>query len=216
MNITTTERYKAGFIKKIFNRIRYGLVLQVIRNRLAAIGFDFLLYYLFRENMDDIKLPDIDGNISDYKVEFLQAEDMKIIGYDNPGFTTEKFLEHLSLGRKCIGVRYKDDIISFVWFDFEECNFKPYKFKLKSNEVYCYNLFTFEPYRGKNIAPWLKYRSYEMLREMGIDTSYSIIEYVNSSSLRYAKKLKFTKMKLGLYIKLFKKYEWNITLMTYN
>ena len=215
MNIEKPGKHKTGLIHKILNRIRYNLVMQVIKNRLAAIGFEFTLYYLFRESMDNIESPDIEGNISDYKVEFLEPGEMKIIGTDNPGYTVEKFLEHIKLGRKCMGVKFKNEIISFTWLDFNECHFRPSQFKMKNNEVYSYALFTTEPYRGKNIAPYLKYQSYKILKKMGIDTCYSIIEYVNSSSLRYSKKLEFTKIKLGLYIKLFKKYERNITLKTY-
>lgn len=206
---------KKGIIKKIKEKIRYNMVLQVIKNRFTAIGFEFTPYYIFRESMNNIGSINIHGNISDYKVEFLEEAEIKTINTGYPGYTVEKFLEHLSFGRKCIGVKYKDEIVAFTWFDFKECNFKPNKFKMKDNEVYSFSLFTMEPYRGKNIAPWLKIRSYEILKEMGIDTCYSIIEVFNSTSLRYCRKLKFKKVKLGLKINIFKRYEYNITLKTY-
>ena len=209
------RKYKAGILKKIADKIRYNLVLQVIKNRFTVLGFEFTLYYLFRENTDYVEDIDIPGNINDYRVGFLEEEDIKNIITDNPGYTAEKFLEHLSKGRKCIGVKYKDEVVSFTWFDFSECNFKPCGFKMKDNEVYSFSLYTMEQYRGMNIAPWLKLRCYEILKEMGIDTCYSIIEYVNSPSIRYSKKLNFIKVKLCLYIRLFKKYDWNLTLKTY-
>lgn len=202
-------------LKKISDKISYNLVLQVIKNRLTAIGFEFTASILFQDKINTIKLLDYEANMPDYKVEFLDASDMKIIGSNIRGYSHEDFLNSLKNGKKCIGVKHRGEILAFVWYDFNECNFQPAWFKLKKNEAYSYRLHTMEPYRGRNIAPYLKYQSYKILEKIGKDTFYSISEYVNSSSLKYRKKLNSKKLKLILFIRLFKKYQWTLTLKTY-
>jgi len=215
MHTNSSKNFKIGLLQKIHNKIRFNLIFQVIRNCLASIGFDFIPYILFQENINETKFPVIKGNISDYKVECLDEADLKIIGSNIRGYSVEGFLSSLKNGKKCIGVKYKEEIVAFVWFDFDECNFKSERFKLKKNEAYSYSLYTMEHFRGRNIAPYLKYRSYKILKKMGIDMCYSISEYFNSSSLKYRKKLNPKKLKFVLYIRLFKKLEWKITLKLY-
>lgn len=202
-------------LRKIRDKIRYNLVLQVVKNRLKAIGFEFTPYILFQDNINEIKFPDYEANIPGHKVEFLDASDMKIIGSNIRGYSYEDFLNSLENGKKCIGVKHQGEILAFVWYDLDECNFQPARFKLKKNEAYSYRLHTMELYRGKNIAPYLKYQSYKILEKRGKDTFYSITEYVNSSSLKYRKKLNSKKLKFVLFIRLFKKYQWRLTLKTY-
>jgi hypothetical protein len=215
MNTKSSVSNNTGFIHRIRDKLRYNLLLQVIRNRLAAIGLEFTLYYLFNEELNLSEIPVIKGNVADYKLEFLKTEDMKIIGANARGYTKEIFLSNLKKGNKCFALKHKDEIVSFVWFDFNECNFKPKKFKLKGNEVYSHSLYTMEHYRGRNLAPYLKYQSYKILRKMGKDTCYSIIECYNFSSIKYMKKLNARKLKLALSIALFKKFYMNLTFKTY-
>jgi hypothetical protein len=86
---------------------------------------------------------------------------------------------------------------------------------LKSNEAYLTDMFTVEGFRGKNLAPFLRYKSYEMLKEMGRDTFYSISISFNTPAVRYKEKLEAKKVNLILLIQLFRKFHTIIKLKTF-
>jgi hypothetical protein len=76
-------------------------------------------------------------------------------------------------------------------------------------------MYTFEAYRGKNLAPYLRYHSYKLLEDQGIDKLYSISAYFNKSSLKFKQKLNAQHLQLLLHVGLFKRFHWNYTLKTY-
>ena len=198
-----------------WNKVRYGLVLQGLRNRLSRIGLEFRPYYWVLEGSENCAQPEIKGNVSEYSLEFLGRDDMKTIGQKASGYEEEVLLEQIEKGKKCIGLKHKGEIAAFMWLDFEECNFTPNYIRLKENEVYLFSMYTMDIYRGKNLAPYLRCKSYEMLRELGKDTFYSISEYFNYSTIKFKNKLKAKHLKLILYIELFKKFHRSITLRKY-
>jgi ribosomal protein S18 acetylase RimI-like enzyme len=206
---------KISGLQRILSKIRYNLILQVIRNKLVRIGFEFTPYYLYKQGADKIDPPEIKGDFADLTTEFLNIEDIKTIGKSARGYSEKTFMTMLENGKKCYGLKHKGKIAAFVWIDFDECNFKPERFKLKNNEAYLYSLYTMESHRGKNIAPYLAYNCYKVLSEKGKDTFYSITECLNFSAIKYKKKLAAEKLKLVLYIRLFKNYYRSFILKTY-
>jgi len=213
--MTLAKGAKISKLQWLWNKVRYGLVLQVLRNILSRIGLELRPYYWVQEGVTDCGQPAIKGDIADYSLEFFGPEDMKIIGTRADGYTIEKMLDNLEKGKKCIGLRYKGEIAAFMWIDFDICNFTPHFIRLKKNEAYLFSMYTMHEFRGKNIAPYLRYKSYERLRKFGKDTFYSVSEYFNNSTLKFKKKLNAKNLKLILYIELFKKLRRSITLRKY-
>jgi hypothetical protein len=76
-------------------------------------------------------------------------------------------------------------------------------------------MYTRDSYRGKNLAPYLRYKSYEMLKQIGRDKLYSVSDYFNSPAVKFKKKLNTKKIKLILFIQLFNKLHWTFTLKSY-
>jgi hypothetical protein len=202
-------------LKWLWSKVRYGLVLHGLRNRMSRIGLEFKPYYWVLEGSENFTSPEIKGNIAEYSLDFLGPKDMKIIGDRGDWYNEEILLGFLKKGKKCLGIKHKGEIAAFMWIDFEECNFTPHFIRLKENEAYLFSMFTMYKYRGKNIAPYLRYKSYEKLRELGKNTFYSVSEYFNYSTIKFKKKLKAKHLKLILYIELFKKIRWSITLRKY-
>lgn len=89
-------------------------------------------------------------------------------------------------------------------------------FHIKENEAYLFHMYTFEAHRGKNLAPYLRYQSYLMLKEMGKDRIYSITQFFNKSSKRFKKKLNSRNLKLYMNIILFKNFHYHLLLKNYN
>ena len=76
-------------------------------------------------------------------------------------------------------------------------------------------MYVYENYRGKGIAPYLRYQCYKLLEKEGVNTFYSISEYFNFSAIKYQKKFNAKPLELCLSIKLFKINIWNFTLKKY-
>lgn len=93
--------------------------------------------------------------------------------------------------------------------------FRKRAFELQPNEGYLHSMYTFEAYRGKNLAPYLRYHSYEFLEKEGVDTFYSVSEYFNKSTIKFKKKLNSKPKKLILSVVIFKKLTFNISLKKY-
>ncbi len=100
--------------------------------------------------------------------------------------------------------------------ELNDFNYNREKFQLKSNEAYLFHMYTIEAHRGKNLAPYLRYQSYLMLRDMGRNKIYSITQYFNKSSKRFKKKLNARNLQLFMYIILFKKYHYHFLIKTYD
>ena len=76
-----------------------------------------------------------------------------------------------------------------MWINIKERGFKETIIQLKSDEAYLWNMYTMESFRGMNIAPYLRYKSYEVLKGMGRDKLYSISEYFNTPAIKFKLKL---------------------------
>lgn len=216
LNDRAPKRTEFSVLKKIQIKLRYGMTLQAISSVLYRIGIEIAPYYLFQEGINVTEIPDIKGEVADYSFELLGPEDMEIIGAINfVSFSELKLLSLLKAGEKCIGIKHKGEIAAFMWINFSEFRYKSTSVKLKSNEAYLYFMNTMEAYKGKNIAPYLRYKSYEILNEMGRDTLFSISDYFNSPAVKFKAKLNAKKLKLILDIQLFKRLHWNLILKSY-
>lgn len=203
-------------IGKLKTRFRHGLFMQSVRYKLVDLGIEITPYYLFLEDLNFIKMPKIKGAIEEYTFVPLGSDDMKTIAaFPRTGWTEEKLLALLQAGEKCVGIKYKGEIAAFMWIYPREFSYKSTVMKLKGNEAYLTDMYTVEKFRGRNIAPYLRYRCYEFLKEMGRHLLYSITTCFNSPALKFKQKVNARKIKLILYIQLFNRFHWSFTLRSY-
>jgi hypothetical protein len=217
MEVLKIKRNHIPVLKKILIKLRYGLALQSFRYLLIKIGIEITPYYLFQEGIDPARIKHTGDTNTNYSCELLSTKDMKILGAINyAGFTQEKLVALIDSGEKCIGIRHNSEIPAFMWVNFQELRYKATVMQLKSNEAYLWFMYTMESHRGKNLAPFLRYKSYEILKELGIDTMYSISDCFNSPAVKFKTKLNAKRLKLILFIQLFHKIRRSYTLKTYS
>lgn len=215
MKDSKDKKNQDPLLKKILIKVRYGMTFQSIRYLLMKVGIELTPYYLFQEGINITEIPQIKCIDGDFSCELLKTEDMKIIGAINyAGFTEQKLLALLESGEKCIGIRHNGEIPAFMWINFKELSYKSTVIHLQSDEAYLWFMYTRESYRGQNLAPFLRYKSYEMLKEMGVDKLYSISDYFNSPAVKFKKKLNAKRLKLILFVQLFNKLRRSYTLKT--
>jgi hypothetical protein len=217
MNSAIQNNSKVSSLKKIMIKVRYGLTMQGIRYLFRKIGIDFTPFYLFQEGINFTEMPEIKGINQEYSCELLGAGDMKAIGAINYyGYSEEKLLKLLESGEQCLAIKHNEEIAAFMWLKFDELIFKSMHITLKSDEAYLWFMYTRESYRGNNLAPYLRYKSYKMLKEMGRDKLYSISDVFNSPAVIFKKKLNAKKLKLILFVQFFNRLQRSCTLKTYS
>lgn len=211
------EAGKKSFLYKITwisNIIKNGLFWHGMRNNLAKIGLDFMPYYWEIGSMD-IKPPQIRGDASKYQLSFFGKEEITFIKKNVIGIAHKDLMNDLKNGDTCLGIK-NDGIISIYSFvKHKNFSFRGREFVIMPSEGYIHNTYTFEDFRGRNLAPYLRYKCYEHLIEKGIDKYYSISEYFNKPTLKYKKKLGVKPQKLYLSVILFKRWVFNYTLKSY-
>lgn len=202
-------------LKRYWNIISNGLFLFGLRNRLAKIGIDINPYYWVQEEVTACLEPEIKGDPSEYSVRFLNIDEFKSLTQNESSSSTKEMIEGLQNGQLCIGLEHNGAIAAYTFIELHDFVYYKKTFRLKNNEAYLLNMWTFHAYRGKNLAPYLRYQSYRLLEKQGRSVKYSITQYFNKSSIKFKKKLNAKHLKLYLSIALFKKIYWNFTLKSY-
>lgn len=212
---TIVQGAKISKSKRYWNVVSNGLLLFGIRNRLAKIGFDFRPYYWVQEEFTPCEEPKIKGDASAYNVRYLNLEELKTIAINLPEQLAKEVVDSFKKGQLCIGLEHNNEIAAYTFVEINDFVFNQKSYPLKDNEAYLLNMWTFHQYRGKNLAPYLRYQAYQLLKEQGRNIKYSITEYFNKSSIKFKAKLNSKHQKLILSIILFKKFYWNFLLKEY-
>ncbi|RLD30030.1 MAG: hypothetical protein DRI75_01365 [Bacteroidetes bacterium] len=198
--------------KRFWNVITNGLLIFGIRNRLALIGLDITPYYWVQEEIEECQEPVIKGDPNEYIFRYLNFDEVILIANKVPNRFGRNLINGFKNGQLCIGLEHNNNIAAYMFIELNDFTFNHRTFKLKNNEAYLLNMWTFHSYRGKNLAPYLRYQSYQLLKEQGRHIKYSITDYFNKSSIKFKNKLNSKHLKLFISIELFKKLQWNFVL----
>ncbi|MBD3246723.1 MAG: hypothetical protein GF333_06890 [Candidatus Omnitrophica bacterium] len=194
-------------LTQLRDKRKYGLLRQYLRDCAADMGVDLKPFYWIREWTQDGPPPRLKDDPASYTFEFFGTEEIKRIGQiKGYGFDTEKLLTLFRDGAECYGVKKDGEIAAFTWIDCARSNFKGYPVPMAAHEAYLFNLYTCKPYRGKNMAPYLRYRTYQILRERGITVYYSVTEFFNAPSWKFKQKIHSKILKFGCSLELFRRY----------
>ncbi|OUR90796.1 hypothetical protein A9Q87_12655 [Flavobacteriales bacterium 34_180_T64] len=211
----TKEKKSPYNFKLIWGLLRHGLFLQGLRYGLAKIGIDIMPYYWVQEEYILSNKPEIRGESQDFIFKQLNAEELDYIITEVDSVSETKIHESLELGQACIGLKHGDKIATYMFIELNDFILKNRLFKINSNEAYLLNMYSFDEFRGKNLAPYLRYCCYRYLEEKDITLKYSISNYFNKSAIRFKEKLNSKPLKLFINIELFKTFKWHFLLKTY-
>lgn len=195
-------------IKKIRNKYSNGQLIETIVWKLnktppyplRKIGLEVIPFYLYEEGLFGGIWKGRKDNFDEYQIGFLNPQDMKEIAALSRGdwSSKEKLLTRFNEGQKCFGAKYQGKIVAFTWSNFESCHDPLYKFPLRDDEAYLWDAFTVPSFRGKGIAPYLRFRFYKELETLGRNKSYSISLYFNKPAINFKKKLNARPILLGI------------------
>ena len=202
-------------VKWLSNIIKHGLFMHGVRNNLAKIGLDFMPYYWVQEATSPIEPPEIRGEDKDFEISIFGEEEINYVKSPIIGIGEKDLLADLKNGEICVGLKNKGTIAAYMFIKQKPFIFRKRKFNLKPTESYLHSMYTFEAYRGKSIAPYLRYHSYKLLEKEGVTGFFSVSEYFNKSTIKFKKKLNSKPVKLYLSVLLFKSWTLNFTLKKY-
>lgn len=202
-------------IKWLSNIIKHGLFWHGVRNNLAKTGLDFMPYYWVEEATSPITPPKIYGEDINFEISIFGESEINYIKDTIIGIEQKDLLADLKNGEICIGLKHNGQIAAYMFIKCKPFIFRQRYFDLKPTESYLHSMYTFEAYRGKNIAPYLRYHSYKYLEKTNVRTYYSVSEYFNKSTIKFKEKLNSKPIKLYLSVDLFKKWDFNFILKSY-
>lgn len=188
----------------------------MVLDRLAMMGLRIAPFYLVEERLFEDLAPELERGFEGFEICLLGPADMEAIGR-TPGynFSTEQLLDRLDKGQKCFGVRHEGNLAAFTWADLRECFDKWCRFPLAENEAYLFDAYTLEAFRGRKIAPFMRYNCYRALNQIGRDRFFSISELFNTPSIRFKSRLKARCLSLWLTFELFGRHRWTVKLKNY-
>lgn len=183
---------------------------------LAKMGIQAVLYYLFIDSYHEnlkIKLPPevkpvVCGLLTRPEIEKIYCH------RETSGFALlkEEFHNDYCL---CFGIQKHQEIMAFSWANLDRCHWGISPFKLKKDEAYLFDTYTYKKYRGMNLAPYLRHQFNRYLAENGRTRLYSFSEYFNKPAVNYKRKVKSRIVSLFFYVNLFKKFRWKAKIKGY-
>ena len=203
-------------IELIKGLFKHQLVLRFLFNRLRNTGVHIIPYYLTQERFNLETRPAVSPEIGPITVSLLSPAEMEAVYAElvskGLGMSRAILTKHIC---ECFVLKIKGEIVASSWCNLRECHDRLLSFTLKEDEAYLCNAATLNAYRGKNLAPFLRYAVYEHLSRLGRTRLYSITEYFNTPALKFKEKLGARQLRLGLCIRFFNTWKWDITLKRY-
>ena len=208
---------KPKFSFKYFrNRLRHDRFLKLASDGLDRCGIIFRPYYLVLEGLFDQSIAELESGFDDYELAFLNEAEMTEIAQIPGRYVTEsQLLQRLREGMLCFALKKDRELAAFTWIDLNQCHFTGHTFSLKEDEAYLFDAWTMVPFRGKKVAPYLRYQTYKELEKRGRNRLYSISEYVNTSAIKLKKKLNARHLELAVFINFFNLRQFHFLLRKY-
>jgi GNAT superfamily N-acetyltransferase len=179
-----------GNLAHVLERLRREPLAQLLLDGLGRFGLSIQPFYLFEESMPPGGPPAVDSPLSSAVVRPLGPADMESVSsIARSGLTAEFFQARLRNGNGCLGMFDGGQLIAFSWYDLQECNHEGWRFPLREDEAYLFDAFTLAHWRGRGVAPYLRYRVYRILAQAGRTRCFSVSIRTNRPAIRFKQKL---------------------------
>jgi GNAT superfamily N-acetyltransferase len=211
----STREYKRFYkLFLIVHRVRHGLILHSFFNLLLRVGISVNPYWIDVEGLHLCTEPKMKDDAGLYRTGPIEKK-VVIELYETLHWNTSELRDRLESDYQAIGLFRQEELAAFMLMRFQGFYFKGNRISLEPNEAYLENMYTYEDFRGRSLAPYLRYQAYTMLAEEGKTLCYSITQYFNKSSRKFKAKLNAEHSELWLHLGLFGKVKRNFRLKKY-
>jgi GNAT superfamily N-acetyltransferase len=195
-------------MKYLYHRIGYDSLPMFLLDVLAKFGIYIQPFYFIQEGLYEGMDREFADRFSDFSFRYLDKRDMKNIASQvERNVPLKQLLSHLEKGRRCFGCLVGDELVAFSWFNLDTCTYPGYNFRLAYDEAYLFDAYTFPQYRGRGIAPYVRYRLYKELEALGRTNLLSVSERYNKPAVQFKLKLKATIKDKGVRLVLFNRWQ---------
>ncbi len=214
----------ATFSRRLQSRLRYyrggrspgtAAALFVI-DCLDKLGIRLSPYAVVTEGLGNVSPPPEPCGAA-YEYRFLDTTDMtQMANLSEHGVDCETLVRRLQEGSFCYGALRDCAIVSFVWCNLSVCTFSaPSLRDLKADEGYLFDAFTVESFRGRGLAPYVRYRLYRELGARGRSRFYSVTQAANAPANSFKSKLGARPLESGIRIRLMRRWGLTVRLRQY-
>jgi Acetyltransferase (GNAT) family len=184
---------------------------------LSKMGILIIPFYLTQESPQDNLKIKISSKYESIACGFLPRSDIeKIYNHPETREYAQREREFINDNCLCFGLKQNDEIMAFMWCNLRRCHINWLPLNLQDNEAYLFSAYTYNKYRGMNLAPYLRYQFYKALHEIGRTRFLSLTEYFNSAAVSFKKKLNAKHVKLSIYVRFFSRFHRTFTLKRYS
>lgn len=206
-----------SYLQSIKAKLKYSGIVRLFLDAFGRIGVQITPYYIVMEGLFEDLKPYLGTGFEAYDVGFLGHDDMQAIAaIPGRNISEVELIERLENGNLCFGLKLNGDLGAFTWCHLAEYRglgrIKP----LAQDEAYLFDAYTLFPYRGKGIAPYIRYQLYKELAKLGKHKLYSYSDAFNASSLNFKKKLNAKITEKHLSIDIFRRWQLNFLIRKYN
>jgi hypothetical protein len=144
-------------------------------------------YYWFKGTKELFKPQTIKGEQLDLKTSVFGELEINLIKSTIIGIEHKDLLNATKKCEICLGLKQNNDIVAYSFVK-KPLDIRKRYFNLGATDIYAHSTYVYEEYRGKNIAPYLKYQRFELLVKESVLYHHLISEYLHKSAIRMQKK----------------------------
>ena len=195
----------------------YGVVVRILIDTVSKLGLRIEPYHLFLEALGSPRAPIVPAAGDGYHVGFLDESDMREVA-SMPGrnLSQADLLSRLQKGLLCLGVKHSGAIVAFTWCNLDECAIEKHRlFTLQADEASLFDAYTIESFRGRGLAPYMRYRCYEELARLGRHRCYSVTIVFNTPAVRLMRKLGAQVLERGVFVEVLARWRFHARLNRY-
>ena len=194
-----------SYLRYLRHRYDYDSIPQFVLNGMGFLGLEIHPFFVFLEGINSVAVRPSLRPLEELEVGFVGAEAMStIVALPDRKFPESTLLGRLAQGHHCLSAQRGGELVAFTW-----CSPNTWshwgRLALLPNEAYLYDAYTALAFRGRGIAPALRYRLYEELSSKGKVRLYSVSERLNRPALQFKRRLGATIIDRGVHVILLKR-----------
>jgi hypothetical protein len=189
-------------LPRFWGRLRHGLLIQEILDRLARTGLVIYPYFVAQERAATGPASTLPAG---YRVRALTADDAVEMVRVDPRYPTDPFLARLSRG-ECLGLLAESELVGYSWAQFDAAPIPGSAgaplLKLQAHEAYLFDIFVGVSHRGHRLADTLRRAVHADLARRGRTHFYSYTLAFNRSPRRLLARAGVRDLELRLFLAL--------------
>lgn len=194
---------RGSWVRRLWGRLRHGLLLQEILDRLQARGIVCVPYFVTVEAAR--LLPELTVPPGYHMRPLGPADAPEICAISVRGRKLESILQLLGEMR-CYGIFHGEALAGYTWARFTSVPVPGggvALFELNGDEAYLIDMYIAPAHRGARLAPWLRAQVIQALHTEGRTTCYSLSLAFNRSSRLFKSRLGAQERELRVYLQLY-------------